>query len=498
MEAMNHRVIISTLTISLLVGCQSTSAPRHITNTTWTKPTKGAIPSFMSDEFNTKKEAKLRALVEYDSSETPLFDISTFQKCELTNDKLYELTSYDLIKETVDRNGSVLQLETIELKSTESGCKKLEHNAPINVEYYSYLKYIASGSKIENKAFTRLDSGGAMTNLTVVDVESGSFNVITYVMGDSKFTISQGNYSSNYRSQEYYTTAQNESVSVMYEGELMQSIVSNENNLIDGYMYLYHRKPSTACFKAGKISSDSYCDSKKLSPEALEIIARAKQAKKSRPIIKTIAIVTPPQQTNSDDSSGFWAIAGAVAATAYGVNEGLTTDSAAAIGAGTYDMISTGDSTQLTGAAESMQLERTSNSQAQQVSTTGSSSNHSVSNLSTDYANDLEIAKLKALIKVTKQQGGNTSSLESLLKSESSKTKKPNSRQVTLKPNLIDNYRFCQDPDLDIQISTHCQTAIVYYTQYIGAVGSSNENSVYDYHRKSAEITKKLYEATRQ
>ncbi|MGF1732575.1 hypothetical protein [Photobacterium kasasachensis] len=61
--------------------------------------------------------------------------------------------------------------------------------------------------------------------------------------------------------------------------------------------------------------------------------------------------------SSESDYSGFFAFAGAIAAVAYGADAGLTSDSAAALGVGTYNLLSEGDASKLNDATKSLKYD---------------------------------------------------------------------------------------------------------------------------------------------
>lgn len=197
---------------------------------------------------------------------------------------------------------------------------------------------------------------------------------------------------------------------------------------------------------------------------------------------------------SSVDASDFLSIAGAAAATAYGVNSGLSTDSAAALGAGTYQLIETGDASRLNAATNNLQSETTPEHKSQGQAAPSVEMSKEPNQASQQFADEVAIARLQASIATMKKLGKDSSMMESMLNEEFTKPRKPGST-ISVRNNLLDGqeFGFCKDKDIDIQISSFCSAADSYYLNYTQTIGTKDEDEAYEQHRKSAKLALKVY-----
>lgn len=516
-----------------LIGCQSNqySTPTQRTSVTWTEPTAGALPTLQSSELNTKLSVLKQKLVDYNTTGALLFDTSSFVTCNLSPVMANKLQNLDKDEEYFKKHNLYFEFVTSRIKATASDCARLNTEEAKNVNYYTYFEYLSDekGGRSVTETYVKKRADSSYT-LSVSDFGPDNYvpKIVMYLYSSGGNSISLMNSvlkDGIYSVSETYSVSENEKITISYNGELLNSSARTYHDQVDGYLTLYGQYESFTCYKTGEsVSNTSYCDNLSINSKAEHILAKAKAAPVPRKIVKVHQIA--PAQTretnvsnsasssgsSSNSSSGLWALAGAAATVAFGVDEGLTTDSAASLGAGMYDLLSEGDNSRLNSATNSLEYE------SQQYNSTASASTRTQQPLTTQppvatyggqkqntasygskvgYANNAEMAKLEGLIKQTRQQGGDTSSFEKLLADEKRKPRDPSAKPVTLKPNLIDGYAFCRDPELDVQIDTHCQTAVVYYSRYLQHIGTPNEQETYEHHRKSAKVAKAVYDRMR-
>lgn len=518
-----------------LVGCQSNqySAPTQRTSVTWTEPTSGALPTLQNAELNTKLSVLKTKLIAYNTTGELLFDTSSFVTCNLSPVMAKKLQNLDREGESFKKHNMYFEFIASSIRATPSDCVRLNTEETENVNYYTYFEYFSDekGGRSVTETYVKKLADASYT-LSVSNFGSANYipKMVTYLYtaGGNATSLMNSMFKDGvYSASETYAVSENEKITISYNGELLSSSTRTYHDQVDGYLTLYGQYESSTCYKAGEpVSDTSYCDNLPTNSKAEHILTKVKAGPVPRKIVKVHQVApAQPRETNlstsasssgsssssSSGSSDFWALAGAAATVAFGVDEGLTTDSAASLGAGMYDLLSEGDNSRLNSATDSLEYEsKQYNSTAsapirtQQPLTTKPVATYGVKKQSTasygrkvEYANNAEMAKLEGLIKQTRQQGGDTSSFEKLLADEKRKPRDPSARPVTLKPNLIDGYAFCRDPELDVQIDSHCQTAMVYYSRYLQHIGTPNEQETYEHHRKSAKIAKAVYDRTR-
>ncbi|PMJ89831.1 hypothetical protein [Vibrio sp. 10N.261.55.A7] len=504
------------------IGCQATSGGYEGTYTpeVWSKAKEGDLPNLSSEEFNEQRDTFVGLLSQFKQNGLALFDTSSFTKCSLTAEQANNITSFN------QSDNSDFVTSNIVISSDTKTCLSLQNDLRSNVSFHftavtafhdgsmtTHQEGYSTISDDTKKHFIVLNSKVADPTIAGTNIKS-----LTYHKSDSEVIFTQFDDSPVFNTIESYTTPSNERVSGSYEGKLLDniSIAIKPNDQFTHYVYSesFGPYPMTLCMKDRASVDLSHCLEAKFSNEATKIVEMLKNKPTSVKISDAVFIrSTKTQQSNSsnESSSNFWAVALGAAAVAYGVDQGLTADSAGSLGSGVYDLIAEGDATQLNNATKSLKVQsyQSSNvtadmemknlSSDKKLTTPSLSQTSSIAaSQSKDYANETYIAKYKTIIREFDKANIDSSMYKLLLEDELKKPKSPNPSAVNIKSNLINSLNYCQKSlEDDPQLISQCHNTNMLYFQYLESIGTEKESVAWGNHQKAYNVTVKFYEATR-
>jgi len=495
------RISFTILAVALLSGCQSTSNQGRYT---YTQPNSNQLPVLADPVFEAHKLEIIERYKQISPQNSAIKVPETFQDCGYSMQQKMQLLQLEGAKQHYKQLGVDFEIISLSVKSTKQGCSSY---SPADFDYTDiYTSSITkTNGKISQSHYLK-ESRAIGFDLIIESVTDGETDHKVGMGYNKNFMVvyRQPNKKALFAF-ESVMAKDGSAINVLHEANFVRQLATSKNGQFDGYNYNSDYAPKPICYKNGEMQEDdSYCRNLSIHSDLTEV----KKAAEQRPRSERIYIPPAPSKQKKSDNSEMWGLAAGLVATVAGVNQGMSSDSAANVGAGVYDYVANDNTDTLNSATKNIKsqasVDRTTRQNANQKSTNNSPSGSATNNSATaktlagkpDYADEIVITKMSAMIPYLKQAGQPTASYESILREELSKPRNPSAARINIKPDLIKSYRFCQQNNLEDQIATHCKSASLYYVAYLSALGTGDTEQAYSNHQDASKLALKLHQAT--